>query len=101
MIGFRFTEFIPDADKRTPFERLLPLFLELLNYTSGDAKDTLDWMEEIDKQQPIFSDNYNRDDFEQELMLYLPADMIYEYYKDCSSILVPISLIEKYSKNEV
>jgi uncharacterized protein with von Willebrand factor type A (vWA) domain len=67
MIGFRFTEFIPDADKRTPFERLLPLFLELLNYTSGDAKDTLDWMEEIDKQQPIFSDNYNRDDFEQEL----------------------------------
>ncbi len=67
MIGFRFTEWIPEADKRKPFDRLKPLFIELLNYTSGDAKDALDWMEEIDKQQPLFSDDYTRDDFEQEL----------------------------------
>lgn len=67
MIGFRFSEWIPEADKRQPFDRLLPLFIELLNYTNGDAKDTLDWMEEIDKQQPLFSDDYSREDFEQEL----------------------------------
>lgn len=68
MIGFRFSEFIPEEDKRSPFDRLLPLFLELLNYTNGDPLDTLDWMEEIDKQQPIFPENYNRTDFEQELL---------------------------------
>ncbi len=67
MIGYRFTEWIPEADKRKPFDRLLPLFIELLNYSNGNPTDALDWMEEIDKQQPLFSENYSRDDFEQEL----------------------------------
>ena len=67
MTGYNFHHYTPEADKRTPFDRLLPLFLELLNYTSGDANDTLEWMEEIDKQNPLFSDSYTRDDFEQEL----------------------------------
>lgn len=67
MIGHQFHRFIPDADKRTPFDQLLPLFIELLNYTNGDPKDALDFMEEIDKQNPIFSDTYTRNDFEQEL----------------------------------
>ena len=67
MLGFTFSEFIPETDKRKPFDRLLPLFIELLNYTSGDPNEALDWMEEIDKQQPLFSDTYSRDDFEQEL----------------------------------
>jgi uncharacterized protein with von Willebrand factor type A (vWA) domain len=67
MIGSRFHEFIPEKDKRTPFDMLLPLFLELLNYTNGDPKDVLDFMDEIDKQNPLFSENYTRNDFEQEL----------------------------------
>jgi len=67
MLGYQFHRFTPDADKRKPFDRLLPVFLELLNYTSGDPKDALDFMEEIDKQTPLFSDTYTRDDFEQEL----------------------------------
>jgi uncharacterized protein with von Willebrand factor type A (vWA) domain len=67
MLGFTFSEFIPESDKRKPFDRLLPLFIELLNYTSGDPNEALDWMEEIDKQQPLFSDTYSRNDFEQEL----------------------------------
>jgi Ca-activated chloride channel homolog len=67
MHGHQFHKYIPEEDKRTPFEKLLPLFIELLNYTSGQPDDALDFMEEIDKQTPIFSDTYTRDDFEQEL----------------------------------
>lgn len=67
MIGVEFHRFIPEEDKRTPFDRLLPLFIELLNYTNGDPSEALEFMEEIDRQQPLFSDTYTRDDFEQEL----------------------------------
>lgn len=67
MSGHRFHIHIPEADKRTPFERLLPVFIELLNYTNGDPDEALDWMEEIDRQTPLFTDTYSRNDFEQEL----------------------------------
>ncbi len=67
MIGFHFHRFTPDTDKRTPFDRLLPLFIELLNYTNGDPSEALEFMEEIDKQNPLFTDTYSRQDFEQEL----------------------------------
>ena len=67
MIGVEFHRYIPEEDKRTPFDMLLPLFIELLNYTNGDPNEALDFMEEIDRQRPLFSDTYTRDDFEQEL----------------------------------
>jgi uncharacterized protein with von Willebrand factor type A (vWA) domain len=67
MNGWNFHHFVPEADKRSPFEKLLPVFLELLNYTSGDANETLDWMDELDKQFEWYSENYTREDFEQEL----------------------------------
>jgi Ca-activated chloride channel homolog len=53
MIGHQFHHYIPESDKRTPFEKLLPLFVELLNYTNGDPKEALDWMEEINKDEVI------------------------------------------------
>jgi uncharacterized protein with von Willebrand factor type A (vWA) domain len=67
MLGVQFHKHIPESDNRKPFDRLLPVFIELLNYTSGDANEALDWMEEIDKQTQLFTDTYSRDDFEQEL----------------------------------
>jgi len=67
MNGFHFHRYVPDEDKRKPFDRLMPIFIELLNYTSGDANEALDWMEEIDRQNNIFPENYGRNEFEQEL----------------------------------
>ncbi|MEN9348964.1 MAG: hypothetical protein RLZZ77_2475 [Bacteroidota bacterium] len=67
MNGFHFHRYVPDEDKRKPFDRLMPVFIELLNYTSGDANEALDWMEEIDRQNHIFPENYGRNEFEQEL----------------------------------
>ena len=63
MIGVRFTEYIPEKDKRSPFERLLELFLELLVHTSGDVDETLDWMRELDKAHNLTDDDYTIDDF--------------------------------------
>ncbi len=67
MHGHRFHEFIPIADNRTPFEKLLPLFLELLLHTSGDVEEALDWMKEVDKEHQLFTDEYSFDDFVNDL----------------------------------
>lgn len=67
MIGYRFTEFIPETDERTPFEKLLELFLELMVYTSGDVEETFQWMEEIDKEHGITTPDYTLDDFRRDL----------------------------------
>jgi len=48
MIGFRFEKF-QGKDNRTPFERLLDIFLQILVYTSGNVAEALDWMNQVDK----------------------------------------------------
>ena len=67
MIGYQFSEFIPEKDTRTPFEKLLELFLELMVYTSGDVEETFSWMEEIDKEHNITTPEYTLEDFRKEL----------------------------------
>jgi len=66
MIGYRFTEFIPEKNE-DPFERLLKIFLELLNYTSGDVSEALAWMNAVDKEYNLTDDNYGMGDFIQNL----------------------------------
>jgi Ca-activated chloride channel homolog len=67
MIGVRFSQFIPPQDDRSPFEKLLPLFLELLTHTSGDVEEALEWMDQLDKEHGLFSAEYTRKDFEDDL----------------------------------
>ncbi len=67
MIGYRFTQYFPEADKRSPFERLLELFLELLTYTSGDVDEAIDWLREIDNEHNLTDENYTIDDFIEDL----------------------------------
>lgn len=67
MLGFRFSQYVPPTDNRTPFERLFDLFLELLVYTSGDVEETLDWMEELDKEHKITTPEYTLEDFKRDL----------------------------------
>lgn len=63
MLGHRFEKYIVKEDDRSPFEKLLPLFLEMLMHTSGDVEEALDWMREVDKEHQLFSENYTIDDF--------------------------------------
>src|ERR1700744_5723919 len=67
MRGFGFSKFKPNDIPRGGFDELLKLFLELLNYTSGDAGEALAWMNELDKQYNITNDDYGMGDFIDEL----------------------------------
>ncbi|MCB2156152.1 VWA domain-containing protein [bacterium] len=44
---FEFTSFDPEVSKEINRQKLLKLFLELLNRTSGDAQQALDYMEDM------------------------------------------------------
>ncbi|HEY0976350.1 MAG TPA: VWA domain-containing protein [Flavobacteriales bacterium] len=67
MLGVRFSTFIPPQDDRSPFEKLLPLFLELLTHTSGDVDEALEWMAELDKEHGLFNKDYTLEDFKADL----------------------------------
>jgi Ca-activated chloride channel family protein len=67
MLGNRFARYIAPQDDRSPFEKLLPLFLELLIHTSGDLEEALDWMKEVDKENGLFSKEYTLEDFKADL----------------------------------
>jgi len=67
MLGHRFGKFIPPQDDRSPFEKLLPLFLEMLTHTSGDVEEALDWMDQVDKEHGLWTPEYGRKEFEADL----------------------------------
>ncbi len=63
MRGYSFSKYIQEELTKGGFESLLKLFLELLNYTSGDANEALAWMNELDKQYNLTTDEYGMGDF--------------------------------------
>src|SRR6201996_8176579 len=63
MRGFEFSKFKPNQLPKGGFDELLKLFLELLNYTSGDAGEALAWMNELDKQYNVTNDQYGMGNF--------------------------------------
>jgi Ca-activated chloride channel family protein len=67
MRGYGFSKFIPKQLPNGGFDELLKLFLELLNYTAGDANEALSWMNELDKQHNITKDDYGMGDFIEDL----------------------------------
>jgi len=67
MRGYGFSEFIENELPKGGFDELLKLFLQLLNYTAGDANEALDWMNELDKQYNLTNDDYAMGDFIEDL----------------------------------
>jgi uncharacterized protein with von Willebrand factor type A (vWA) domain len=67
MKGFKFSGFRPDEQGKTPFETLLQLFLELLTYTSGDVGEALQWLNQLDRQYELTSEEYGMGDFIEDL----------------------------------
>jgi uncharacterized protein with von Willebrand factor type A (vWA) domain len=69
MIGYRFTKYIADLDpEATGFENLFNLLRQLLTYTSGDAREALQWLTELDKQYNLTNDQYGLGDFIRDLV---------------------------------
>lgn len=68
MIGYRFTEYIPEKrESGDTFDNLWNIFRELLLITSGDPNEALSWLTNLDKQYNITNENYGIGDFIEEL----------------------------------
>ncbi len=68
MIGHRFSKFIPP--KKGPqngFDYLFNIFMQLLLITSGDVSEALNWMNELDKQYGVTTDQYGMGNFIEDL----------------------------------
>jgi Ca-activated chloride channel family protein len=82
MLGNRFTKYIPNNAKKG-FEELLKLFLQLLTITSGDVSEALNWMNQLDQQYGLTSNQYGMGDFIEEL-----KDKNYIEENESSTVLV-------------
>lgn len=53
--------------EKSHFERLFELFKELITHTSGDFDEAMDWMEQLDGEYGLTTDDYTLEDFVEEL----------------------------------
>ncbi len=67
MKGFHFSKYDPSQQGKTPFEKLLDLFLQLLTYTSGDVNEALNWLTQLDKEYELTNEEYGMGDFIEDL----------------------------------
>lgn len=67
MIGWKFSEFV-GREEDDPFQRLFGLFQEILLHTSGDVREALSWLTEIDKHHKLTDDSYGLADFIEDLI---------------------------------
>lgn len=63
MRGYQFSKPLPNDLPKGGFDELLKLFTQLLNYTAGDAGETLAWMNELDKQYKFTNNDYGMGNF--------------------------------------
>lgn len=67
MIGYRFDNNIPDPNQSV-FDRLFGIFQELMLYTSGDVSEALAWLNELDREYKLTTQDYGMADFINELI---------------------------------
>ncbi|MEO9872815.1 vWA domain-containing protein [Ekhidna sp.] len=64
MIGYRFTEFIPEKNpEQNAFDNLLNIFLQLMVITSGDVSEALSWLTNLDREHRLSTADYGIGDF--------------------------------------
>lgn len=63
--GFTFKKHTPEEVSH--FERIFDVFKDLLTHTSGDLEEAFEWLEMLDKEYDIFTDEYTIADFEEDL----------------------------------
>jgi Ca-activated chloride channel homolog len=63
--GFRFRKYVPQPGSK--FDELFQVFKELITHTSGDVKEALDWLKELDKEYQLTSEDYSLEDFIEDL----------------------------------
>lgn len=63
--GFTFSKHVPEEISN--FDRVFDVFKDLLTHTSGDIEEAFDWLDMLDKEYDIFTDEYTLADFEEDL----------------------------------
>ncbi|MBW8523015.1 VWA domain-containing protein [Chryseobacterium chendengshani] len=63
--GFTFSKHIPEETSH--FDRVFDVFKDLLTHTSGDIEEAFEWLDMLDKEYDIFTDEYTLADFEEDL----------------------------------
>ena len=63
--GYVFTPY--EAPDQSPFDKLFEIFSELITHTSGDVDEALDWLNVLDKEYSLTSDEYTMEDFIEDL----------------------------------
>mgnify|MGYP006098932837 FL=1 len=68
MIGYRFTEYIPEkiAEKGS-FESLRDIFLQLMVITGGDVSETIHWLTNLDQEHNLMPEDYGMGNFVDDL----------------------------------
>ncbi|WP_226065542.1 vWA domain-containing protein [Kaistella polysaccharea] len=63
--GFTFSKHTPEEISH--FDRVFDVFKDLLTHTSGDIEEAFEWLEMLDKEYDIFTDEYTLENFEEDL----------------------------------
>ncbi len=68
MRGYRFSKYVPPQTAAGgSYENMLNIFMQLLVITAGDVSETLGWMNELDMQYNITTEQYGMGDFIEDL----------------------------------
>lgn len=67
MNSFLFSKYEPKKSSKSAFDRMMDLFLQLLEYTSGDADEALHWLTELTSAYGLDDPDYGVGDFIDEL----------------------------------
>ncbi|NQY10931.1 MAG: VWA domain-containing protein [Flavobacteriales bacterium] len=63
--GFQFSPY--KKEDQDLFDRLFEIFSELIVHTSGDVDETLSWMDQLDKEYKLYTAEYGKDEFIEDL----------------------------------
>lgn len=67
MIGFNFSKYVPGQNGKSLFDQLLDIFMQLLTYTNGDVAEAMQWLNELDMEYKLSTDEYGIGDFYEDL----------------------------------
>src|SRR5579872_4517755 len=67
MIGFHFRRYDPNEEGKPKFDQLHDALPILLSYTNGDVSETLQWINQLDKEYQLTDDEYGIGDFIEDL----------------------------------
>ena len=63
--GYIFEKY--EAPEQSPFDKLFEIFKELITHTSGDLDEALDWLQQLDEEYQLTTEDYTLDDFVEDL----------------------------------